>query len=804
MRTFFLAVLFLCATVSFAAEWIEFQPPQMDDVTVDPLRFTQEGKSFDLSDPAFKPIEHGQSCKATRSDGTTKEKLVVDYEFTGKEGLEYLEIKTNITVEKPGFNLGGIFKTLSQEPGSAVPVKAGAIRVRLMDPSGETHQHTLGQPNGIPIFAKIEKSPGDIWGGDGDKQLQFPCRVVSVLLDKPEKGFKGKGTLEITGLALYEAVELRDALKIEFAADSPPGLLFTQNTPQQSPTRQRGERAQSLADASGSERNVLKLRLTPKNLKDDETLLCFPDDRTTQMGRALDEMVGEAENGVGNPPFIDADRITINGIIVKEKQKELEKEIANSRSKDKDDFLAPMMDAVAAMILVSIIPKEGAIVEIPIAAPGAIRAVFVPHIAKADPKDPSSKLNLSSDAVTPCVPVMFSFGAIKPNTPLDSRLGVCTHYQQGWNTNSLDFVAKAGFGMIRDEMTWSSTERKKGELEIAPRWNEYVDKAIQRKIDPLVILDYSNRFYDDNGFPVSDEAVAGFANYGKFITEQFKGRVKYFEVWNEWTGGCGMGHVKEKKTNTPENYVKLLKATYEAVKAANPEAYVIGGGGDHSAHQLKQIEGMFEAGALKYCDAFSVHPYRQPRDPESSNLVDEVVHVADLMKKHGVKEPKLWITEIGWPTPKKHPAKDAELFQAAMVVRSAVPLLATGVVEKYFWYDLKNDGLDRIDQEHNFGVIRNDKLGLQVKPGFVAFAVMSANTAGRNILPDEKLSKDGVLVYRLQKAGESDRLVLWTTNGEKTVRVENVSSATNLFGTPLHFDSKSMTLTDEPIWVVLK
>jgi hypothetical protein len=147
---------------------------------------------------------------------------------------------------------------------------------------------------------------------------------------------------------------------------------------------------------------------------------------------------------------------------------------------------------------------------------------------------------------------------------------------------------------------------------------------------------------------------------------------------------------------------------------------------------------------------------------------------------------------------------DAELFQAAMAVRSAVPLLAMDEVEKFIWYDLKNDGLDRIDQEHNFGLIRHDRLGLQVKPAFVAFAVMSGNTAGRTIAKDESLSQDGVHAYRLTKAGEPERLVLWVEQGLVEMGLPAFTSATNMFGTPLQFDGNAVTLTDEPIWVVLK
>ena len=751
MRTTLLAVLLLFTTAAFAQErWIEFNPPMMDDVTVGPLRFTQQGAPFDLSDPMFRPIEHGQSAKATRSNQTTKDKLVIDYEFTGRGNLEYLEIQTNIKIDKPGFSLGGVFNTDL--------TKAGAVRMRLRDPSGEIHQHTLGhvsatQSRDVPLFATIETSPDGIWGGDGDKQLQFPCEVVSILLDKPEVGFTGKGTLGITDLALYEPVELRDALKIEFAADSPPGLLF---------------------EAPGT----LKLRLTPKNLKEGETLYfgMFPDLRIADECRFdLDKIEDIAK--------IDLDklfvyRLFINGICLREVRQEL-------LYKEGRGGIEAFRDV---MLQSTEVPQEGIIFEIPFVGQGAVRTVFSPVIK-------------TGDSESHALPVAFSFGSIKPNMPQDDRLGVCTHYQQGWNTNSIDFAVKAGFGMIRDEMTWSNVERQKGVLAV-PNYATYIDLACEKNLEPLLLLNYSNRFYDDNGFPASEEAIAGFANYSRFVAENFKGRIKYYEVWNEWFIACGMRHAENSGQNTPENYLKLLKATYEAVKSVDPDAYIIGGGGDHPVHHIRQMKALLELGALQYCDAFSIHPYRQPRTPEESGLVEEVLGFAELMKQNGMEEPKIWITEIGWPTPKKHPAKDAELFQAAMVVRSAVPLLALDCVEKYIWYDLKNDGTDRIDQEHNFGLIRHDRLGLQVKPAFVSFAVMSSNTAGRKIAKDETLSQDGVYAYRLTKSGEPDRLVLWVEHGEKRIVLPGISSATNMFGTPLQFTENIVTLTDEPIWAV--
>ena len=709
MRIALVAALLFLTPALFAEEWIEFTPPMMDDVTIDPLRFIQHGESFDLANPAFRPIEHGQSAKATRSDKTSKDKLVIDCEFVGREGLEYLEVQTNIKIDKPGLHLGGAF-------AADFPRSSGTIRVRLRDPSGETHQHTLGVSNGTMIFAPIVSSTEGSWGGDGDKTLQFPCEIASFILDRPGAGFVGKGTLEITELALFEEIELRDVLKIEFAADSPAGLLFE------------------------NENETLIFRLTPKNLNEGEVVYYVFDHRSAPGGFPAGR---ETERRPPSPMQLSGAADAVHRIQIGQNY------------------------------------------------PGAVRVVITGYVQNAD----GERVNI--------LPVSFSYGSIVPNTPQDARLGVCTHYQQGWNTNSMDFAVKAGFGMIRDEMTWSNVERQKGVLALPP-YAPYIDLACSKGLEPLLLLNYSNWFYDDNGFPASDEAVAGFANYCRFIAENFKGRIKYYEIWNEWFIGCGMTHVKDSGQNTPENYVKLIKSAYAAVKEADPDAYVVGGGGDHPAYHRKQIEELFKLGVHNYCDAFSIHPYRQPRTPEGSRLVEEVLGFAEMMRQYGVEQPKLWITEIGWPTPKKHPAKDAELFQAAMVVRSAVPLLALDVVEKFIWYDLKNDGTDRVDQEHNFGLIRHDRLGLQVKPAFIAFSVMSGNTSGRNIAKDERLSQDGVYAYRLSKEGEPDRLVLWIAEGERQIMVPAITSATNMFGTPLRLRGRSVTLTDAPIWVVLR
>jgi beta-glucosidase/6-phospho-beta-glucosidase/beta-galactosidase len=53
-------------------------------------------------------------------------------------------------------------------------------------------------------------------------------------------------------------------------------------------------------------------------------------------------------------------------------------------------------------------------------------------------------------------------------------------------------------------------------------------------------LDYGNKFYNDGGYPSTDKEILAFSRYASWTAQRFKGNVKYYEIWNEWTIGTGM------------------------------------------------------------------------------------------------------------------------------------------------------------------------------------------------------------------------------------------------------------------------
>lgn len=106
-----------------------------------------------------------------------------------------------------------------------------------------------------------------------------------------------------------------------------------------------------------------------------------------------------------------------------------------------------------------------------------------------------------------------------------------------------------------------------------------------------------NKLDKPGTLPVNN--IAGWSAYVSETVKHCKGRIKYWEVWNEPPNGTG-------KDQTPADYAKLMVATYDAAKAADPTALV--GLAAKSAHIL-YLEQAIKAGAKGHYDYIVLHPY---------------------------------------------------------------------------------------------------------------------------------------------------------------------------------------------------
>jgi len=357
----------------------------------------------------------------------------------------------------------------------------------------------------------------------------------------------------------------------------------------------------------------------------------------------------------------------------------------------------------------------------------------------------------------------------------------------------IDLVKSAGISQVRDEMYWSNLEREKGKIVIPENYKKNIAYSLSKGIETLLILDYGNDFYDKGFAPASDEAIKAFTNYCKEVVTEFKGKIKYYEIWNEPNTD---GFWRPQKD--PKAYTRLLKASYKAIKEVNPDTYVLGvctAGIDENF-----IKEVFDEGGYDYMDGLSLHPYCAPRSPEEAQSYEKIENIYTLMSHYG--EPKnIWITEVGWPT--NHPGGVSKEYQADMLSRTYILGQTLPFLKTTFWYWFGPDGPDREWSEDNFGILNPD---YSPKPAYIALKNLTNIFNGS--VYRKKLDLDINIYIREFKKGNDFIYALWNIKGLSyiTVKTDEEIKLVDMYGKEqkLFPMSKSIfiTLCTSPIYII--
>jgi hypothetical protein len=350
-------------------------------------------------------------------------------------------------------------------------------------------------------------------------------------------------------------------------------------------------------------------------------------------------------------------------------------------------------------------------------------------------------------------------------------VGACTHFSQGKGIldRNLERIKQAGIASIRDEVGWGAVEREKGKLAMPEQFDTYVRRAAAQGVNVLLILDYSNRFYDDGDRPRSSEAIEGFCRYAEFVVRHFGKAVRLYEIWNEWDISIGMP-AKYRQGGSVEDYVKLLKAVYPRVKAAEPGALVMAGACTSGGVKKGWLERIVKLGALDACDAISIHSYNYSdkfpqRGPEASAAW--MAGVQEMLRKYKGGDVPFYVTEMGWPTHVGKNGTDPEL-SGSYLARLYLLARTSPSFKGLWWYDFQDDGWKAECNEDNFGLVRPD---LTPKPAYdvladIAPVVAQGQYVGR--LPTSVGANDDSPLQVLRfKVGREDCWVLWSADDQE-------------------------------------
>lgn len=280
-------------------------------------------------------------------------------------------------------------------------------------------------------------------------------------------------------------------------------------------------------------------------------------------------------------------------------------------------------------------------------------------------------------------------------------------------------MREAGIGWVRVDFLWHDIEPAPGQLNFS-KYDRIVEVCLQHNIQILGLLNYNTPWSNASGkWNCPPKENKDFVNYATTLIQRYKGRVSYWEVWNEpdsavyWAPQDGL-----------KSYCVLLKEVYIAAKRANPECKILNGG---LAEGLASVNKLYENGAQGYFDILNIHVFQTPINPVAIKAVLAFPRLAyKVMRRNGDAGKKIWITEIGCPgvpagikTDKWWLGENPDEAQQAAWAKQIYPaLLKEGYIQNVFWAffrDCKEHWKSGVDY---FGLIRWD---FSKKPSFKAY-----------------------------------------------------------------------------------
>ncbi len=206
---------------------------------------------------------------------------------------------------------------------------------------------------------------------------------------------------------------------------------------------------------------------------------------------------------------------------------------------------------------------------------------------------------------------------------------------------------------------------------------------------------------------------AAWRRYVAAFVGRYQQRIALWEVWNEPDlDGFFSGSTDE--------YIRMLRSAWQEAKRADPQCVVMTGGfATVTKHPGRKLNPDLEQRVLvEATDAFDIHAHHEHGTFQGfAQAVDELQRMRARMP---VAKP-LYFNETAM-----HSAFGSERAQALALVKKLTYARAVGAVG-YTWYDLRNDGTDPADHEHNYGLLTRD---FQPKAAYAVYNGLIARMRG--------------------------------------------------------------------------
>ncbi len=325
------------------------------------------------------------------------------------------------------------------------------------------------------------------------------------------------------------------------------------------------------------------------------------------------------------------------------------------------------------------------------------------------------RLHLRAEGAEVVVSQPMRFAVIEAYTKSDSLFGMNHAYP--W-PHLLDLSKQIGLCWFRDwSLKWHDVEQEEGKFEFTQ--SDYqINRVLERGLNVLPLLPFPSSNWSSSAgpeveiserYPVSRERIAympqdleEFATYVRKTVQHHRNRLHVWEILNEpiYTSYA----LPRGKGYRVEDYVELLRAAYEAVKQADPDALVVGGIAGSATTYTKEF---IDAGGLRWVDVLNLHTYPGLTTPEVYE--EPLRRLRERMRSAGADKP-IWFTEGAYYADDDKPFEpyhstwlkpvDSEIEAAEWQVKFNTLLLAYGA-EKIIYHSgtpgsLNNESLSGI------------------------------------------------------------------------------------------------------------
>jgi len=252
------------------------------------------------------------------------------------------------------------------------------------------------------------------------------------------------------------------------------------------------------------------------------------------------------------------------------------------------------------------------------------------------------------------------------------------------------------FGTLRmwdTYTTWSDLEPQRDKWNF-DRLDKFVSLAQEHSVDAEMVIGMpppwaSARPAEEPKFRPGSAAEPGdledWRNYVRTLATRYKGKIHYWEVWNE-------PNLKSFYSGTHESMILVQREAYRILKQVDSTNMVISPAAVGGVNGPEWLDGFLRAGGAPFCDIIGFHFYVTPKTPEE--MLPLIQRVRAVMRANGVASKELWDTETGWFIHSDvEEVKGTALFpvvpseEAIGYVGRSYTLAWAGGISRLNWYD---------------------------------------------------------------------------------------------------------------------